>query len=1038
MDREQFLQGVKVLREEGKTIRAIAAELGVHRSRVERALKTLFNRMPDQSPRVGGATGNMIVGRQREMGELVVSLDDSLRGQGRLVMLVGQPGIGKTRIAQELAAIAEQRGTQVLWGRCHEQQGAPPYWPWIQIIRAYVQRIDADSLLTQMGGAAADIAEIAPEVRDKIPDLEPLPTLEPQQARFRLFDSITTFLKKVSQSQPLVLILEDLHWADRSSLFLLEFLVQELAESRLLVIGTYREVELSSQSPLSHTVGEMVRNPLFQLVRLAGLMPEDVGQYLGHILGSTPSQDLVEAIYTRTEGNPFFMTEVVRLWQHISTDPEQAKGDNEWTSTIPDKVSAAIGRRLSHLPESCNRALTIASVIGSEFGLDQLERVMGGPSGERLLEVLGEPLAARIIEEVPNVVGRYRFTHVLIRETLSQELSSARRAQLHAGVGQALEELYGADAEDHAAELAYHFAEAQAVLGPQKLVRYSLVAGERALAAHAWQEALAYLQGGLEAKEGQPVDQETADILFGLGRTRAATTPRSEAQEVWDIFSRAFDCYLESGNIHRALDVAGYRFPFGPYIKGQAQVTKRALDLAPPDSHQKGSLLYQYGLAVYYELGDYDKAQEALNKAIEIALREKDTALEVSILSSASVVDIWERRIEESAQKNLRILELLPNVEMPFAETLAKGTIARHALITGDLHRARQYASESLAAAEGSYHYHHLTAEFFFNATLARLQGDWQGVRHFTDEALNVSKNEALALCARALLYHELGETEKGNALIEQLLDAVPVTAPEARLERQIIAQSISLIAQNTGAAGRIDTAQRAAQVILSTSQIRPTEEVSARASLGMIAAYRQDADLAHEQYEVLKSSTFKVTTQCLITLDRTLGLLAHTMGQLDAATRHFDDALTFCRKAGYRPELALSCHDYANSLVERNGPGDREKALSLINESLAVSTELGMRPLMERVVALQERARSLPATVPELPGGLTEREVEVLRLVASGKSNAEIAGELVLSIRTVERHISNIYGKIGSGGRADATAFAFTSGLMSLHIATE
>ena len=158
MDREQFLQTVNALRKEGRTIRAIADELGVHRSRVERALKTPVTGTPGQSPRVEHAAGNIVVGRQQEMKELVASLDDSLRGQGRAVMVVGQPGIGKTRIAQELAAIAEQSGAQVLWGRCHEQQGAPPYWPWIQIIRAYIQRIDANTLLNQMGGGSAEIA----------------------------------------------------------------------------------------------------------------------------------------------------------------------------------------------------------------------------------------------------------------------------------------------------------------------------------------------------------------------------------------------------------------------------------------------------------------------------------------------------------------------------------------------------------------------------------------------------------------------------------------------------------------------------------------------------------------------------------------------------------------------------------------------------------------------------------------------------------------------------------------------------------------
>ncbi len=199
------------------------------------------------------------VGREREIGELSAALDDALSGQGQLMMLAGEPGIGKTRTAQELAAIAEQRGAQVLWGRCHEGDGAPPYWPWIQAIRAYAGSREPKRLLSEMGPGAAAIAEIVSAVGEKLPDLGPAPVLEPEQARFRLFDSITTFLKTASQNQPMVLVLDNLHWADRPSLLLLEFMAPELARSHLMVLGTYRDVELARGHPLSQTLGELTR-----------------------------------------------------------------------------------------------------------------------------------------------------------------------------------------------------------------------------------------------------------------------------------------------------------------------------------------------------------------------------------------------------------------------------------------------------------------------------------------------------------------------------------------------------------------------------------------------------------------------------------------------------------------------------------------------------------------------------------------------------------------------------------------------------------
>ncbi|MGH2543220.1 MAG: ATP-binding protein, partial [Ardenticatenaceae bacterium] len=188
---------------------------------------------------------NAFVGREQELAALGAALDDALSGQGRIVMLVGEPGIGKTRIAQELAAIANARGFQALWGHCYEGEGAPPYWPWLQVLRALVQQTDAETLRSEMGGGAAAINQIVPQVAERLLDMKPLPALDPEQARFRLFDSITTFLKSAAKRQPLTLVLEDLHWADHGTLDLLLHVSRNLVGSgpgaRLLIVGTYRD-----------------------------------------------------------------------------------------------------------------------------------------------------------------------------------------------------------------------------------------------------------------------------------------------------------------------------------------------------------------------------------------------------------------------------------------------------------------------------------------------------------------------------------------------------------------------------------------------------------------------------------------------------------------------------------------------------------------------------------------------------------------------------------------------------------------------------
>jgi len=302
---------------------------------------------------------NVFVGRQREMAELTAALDDAMSGHGRLVMLVGEPGIGKTRTAQELAVLAENRGAQVLWGRSYEDEGMPPYWPWVQTLRAYIHRVSAEQLIVEMGRGAAAIADVVPEIHDKISGINPSPSLEPEAARFRLFDSIATFLKNASQSQPLMLVLDDLHWADQSSLRLLEFLVRELGESRLLLVGCYRDTELSRQHNLAETLAQLSREPVFRRQVLRGLGQDELGEFIEATTGGQLSQELTGSLYAHTEGNPFFMIEVVRLLSESGDLSAGHIGSLEGLR-IPEGVREVIGQRLNRLSKLCNQMLTTA------------------------------------------------------------------------------------------------------------------------------------------------------------------------------------------------------------------------------------------------------------------------------------------------------------------------------------------------------------------------------------------------------------------------------------------------------------------------------------------------------------------------------------------------------------------------------------------------------------------------------------------------------------------------------------------------------
>ncbi|MCH8186543.1 MAG: AAA family ATPase [Chloroflexi bacterium] len=980
------------------------------------------------------------VGRRREIAELTAALDDALGGRGRLVMLAGEPGIGKTRTAQELAAHAEQRGAQVWWGRCHESRGAPPYWPWVQAVRSYVRERDPEGLSAEMGAGAAHIAEIVSDVAERLPNLKPAPPLDdPEQARFRLFDSVTSFLKSASQTRPQVIILDNLHWADKPSLVLLEFLAQELADSRLLVIGTYRDVDLSRQHPLAETLGELTRERLFQRVLLRGLSQQDVSRFIEITSGITPPGGLVRAVHTQTEGNPLFITEVVRLLvQEGELTQEGAKEHDSWEVRIPEGVREVIGRRLNRLSQRCNETLTIAAVIGREFGLDQLRLLVEDTAEDRLLDTLEEALSARVIEELPRAVGRYQFTHALIQQTLYDEPTTTTRVRLHARIGDVLEQLYGDEAEAHAVELAYHYAEAEAVVGKQKLLHFSRVAGEQALAAYAYEEALAHFQRALAAKEGRDTDAETAAILHGLGRAQAGVAVSlDQRQEAFDNLSLALDYYIEEDDVTGAMAVAGPSNVFIPGIKGITRFITRALTVVSPDSHDAGRLFSRLGLALAFEMGDDAGAQEAFGKALVIAHRENDTALEALTLSSASSVDWRHLRYEQSLERSLRAIEL---VDEAGATRLSRGLASQLLLVMGNLEGARAHAEKFLTLSERLRGRTWLVMALVTNQLVCQAEGDWSTGRDFSDRALALG-GASLALGGRALLEYQVGDFRQGATYLDQLVEAGRLLSPGVNFESSTLATMIPLLARISGDVGRFDIAEESANAVLSSSDVTPVLAMSANAGLALMAVQRGDAEAAGPLYDALVSRRGTMLAlfgpgialpRGVVSADRLLGLLAQTIGKLDDAAAHFDDAIVFCRKAGYRPELAWTCYEYADALLQRNGPGDHQKAMSLLEESLAISTELGMKPLMERVAALQERATSLPAKAPAHPAGLTQREVEVLRLIAAGKSNQEIAEELFISPHTVIRHVSNIFAKTGSTNRADAATYANRHGLVS------
>ncbi|MCH7712679.1 MAG: hypothetical protein IIC99_03545, partial [Chloroflexi bacterium] len=360
--------------------------------------------------------------------------------------------------------------------------------------------------------------------------------------------------------------------------------------------------------------------------------------------------------------------------------------------------------------------------------------------------------------------------------------------------------------------------------------------------------------------------------------------------------------------------------------------------------------------------------------------------------------------------------------------------IARHYTIwalacVGALAEARRHTAVLLDLAERLRDRQLLTTAYYANQRICRHEGAWDSARDYIDRGLASMPMENRLLGSRALLEYEAGDFDQGRIYLDRFLETVRLNSPGPTVPYASMASILSIIARIAGVTDWFDIAEEGAAAVLSSPTAAPNIVEVARAGLAFISVQRGDAAAAEEQYGHLESRRGILSAGAAA--GRLLGLLSQTMGNPDQAATHFEDALALCREGGYGPELAWTCCDYADMLLERDGDGDRAKAKSLLDESLAISTELGMMPLMERVNERLERVQALPEAVPAYPDGLSQREVEVLRLIARGKTNLEISEELVIAEGTARRHVANIYEKIGAGNRADAATYANQQGLM-------
>jgi len=457
---------------------------------------------------------NTFVGRERELAELVSACESGADSDTHLFLIYGEPGIGKTRLADELASRAKSRGMNVLWGRCWEGGGAPAYWPWIQVIRSYLAALDPERRKFVLESELAydtihEVAQIIPDLRRAQSSPRPRATenLDPTEARFRLFDAVTSFLKIGARVRPLLILLDDLHDADEASLALLRFMARELKGAPIIVVATYRDREIRQSPELGKLIGEMSREG--HPIPMSNLSRSEVMKFVQVIAGRTPDDALVAKLMEATNGNPLFVDGVVRgLIAESALDWGGAAGHS---FEIPSGLREAIGARLAKLSKGSNGILAVAAAIGKEFEFAICQSV-AEVSGDEAHRLLDEATRAGIVTAFGQ--GRLRFSHSLIRDAVYDELDAPSRIATHRKIAERMEELYRADIDAHLPELADHFREARIA---EKAIDYSVRAGRAAASVFAFNDAMTHQQAALELMEQTGSDAlGQADLLFGL------------------------------------------------------------------------------------------------------------------------------------------------------------------------------------------------------------------------------------------------------------------------------------------------------------------------------------------------------------------------------------------------------------------------------------------------------------------------------------------------------------------------------------------
>jgi predicted ATPase/DNA-binding CsgD family transcriptional regulator len=959
----------------------------------------------------------VFIGRSPELAEMERALGKARAGSGVIVILAGEAGIGKTRTAEVFAERARAQGACVLWGYCYEGEECPPFGPWTAALRQYLNTIDRATLRDQVGEGAADIAGILPELRRRFPDLKAAARLPAGDGEQRLYHSLFSFFKAASLRAPLLVILDNLHLADTASLKFLRHFAHELAAVRVIVLCTHRNPWESRQDPLAMTLEELSKVRGCPRLQLEGLNRRQVEEFFARALPVAPPPAMTRAIHSRTEGNPLFLVELARQMIAESANGQAKPG-------LPMGIKQAIARRLSGLSGECREVLSAAAVLGRSFERDVLRRMFDGPEWQ-VIRALQEALAASVVCGDPAPEERYRFSHALVQESLLEEIPLLQRPALHLRAGLALQEPRGTDPAARAVEIISHLLEAAGHADPDDLVLWTLRAWEHSSRRYAPQQAVAIIDRARISLESSShaTDRRLAPLLFRRGQ---ALNDLQRPEEARESMVRAFDLFLKAGDTRGALEVAftpawvqpdpsgsGVWFWSGA-PGGMPELRERAFALVAPESSDHARLLAQRG------------TRADLQQALALARRNCNLQLEAISLAQLAYHELlaWDfKECTRILSDAVPLAERLQDLAALFSVHYSRFLLG---MLTGDPSIASSELRSLFEVARHARSQRILVVAHRCAADLAHYQGRWPDARMHGAQALK-------------LLVGTGSVFNRTHTL--SILLAVELQTGHLKAARKLCVE----LSRAYGKQENIDirSSSLGARLAGDPSLLPPIPQpVEVQSTDGPLTVYASWQLIETAQAIVLRGDLLSAPC-CLEALrrwkaaffdksvDGLMALLCDLLGRRDEAVEHFENALSFCRRAGYWPEFSWTCLDYAEALSRSGVEAERERALPLLEEGLQRSQTLDMTPLSRLILTARARLTGATRSHRAFPDGLTKREVDVLRLMAKGFTNAEIANRLFISQLTVATHVHNLLDKTGMANRAEAAAYATRCGLV-------